>query len=54
MRREDQSGLYEFDQNYVVASSAQDGVIKVWNMFDLEHSMNFIVPKEECIAITAH
>ena len=37
---------YEFDQNYLVGSTGKDGVVKVWNMFDLEHQMNFIVPKE--------
>lgn len=53
-RRDDRSGLYEFDQNYVIASAGKDGVIKVWNMFDLEHCLNFIVPKEECLCIAAH
>jgi hypothetical protein len=53
-RREDASGMYEFDQNYMVASAGKDGVIKVWNMFDLEHIINFIVPKEECLAIACH
>jgi WD40 repeat protein len=47
-------GLYEFDQNYMVGTSGTDGVIKVWNMYDLEHCLNFIVPKEECLCIAMH
>ena len=38
------SGLYEFDQNYLIGSSGKDGMIKVWNMYDLEHCLNFMVP----------
>ena len=37
---------YEFDQNYLIGSTGKDGVVKVWQMFDLEHNINFIVPKE--------
>jgi WD40 repeat protein len=38
----------------MVASSGKDGVIKLWNMFDMEFQLQFIVPKEECITITMH
>ena len=52
--QEDGNGYYEFDQNYLVGSSGKDGCVKVWNMYDLEHCLNFIVPKEECLAIAMH
>lgn len=52
--RDANNGLYEFDQNYLIGSSGKDGVIKVWNMYDLEHCLNFMVPKEECISIAMH
>jgi hypothetical protein len=29
-------GTPQFDQNYLVASSGEDGVIKLWNMYDSE------------------
>lgn len=29
-------------------------MIKVWNMYDLEHCLNFIVPREECLSIAMH
>ena len=29
-------------------------MIKIWNMYDLEHEMNFIVPKEKCVDIAMH
>lgn len=48
------AGLYEFDQNYLVGSSGTDGIIKVWNLYDMEHCMNFMVPKEECLSIAMH
>lgn len=37
---------YEFDQNYLIGSTGKDGVVKVWQMFDLEQHVNLIVPKE--------
>ena len=52
--REGNGGLYEFDQNYLVGSAGTDGIIKVWNMYDLEHCLNFIVPKETCLSIAMH
>lgn len=48
------NNLYEFDKNYLVGSTGHDGVVKVWNMFDLEHNLNFIVPKEQCLCIAMH
>jgi WD40 repeat protein len=38
----------------MVASSGKDGTIKVWNLFDTEFILQFIVPKEECVAIAMH
>ena len=29
----------------MVSSSATDGVIKIWSMYDLEHQVNLSVPK---------
>lgn len=37
-----------------MGSSGSDGIIKIWSMYDLEHQLNFIVPKETCIAIAMH
>lgn len=52
---QDQDEFYQFDQNYIIASSGgQDGIIKLWNMFDQEFHVQFIVPKEECVAIAMH
>jgi WD40 repeat protein len=38
----------------MIGSSGTDGIIKVWNMYDMEHCLNFIVPKEECLSIAMH
>lgn len=48
------NNLYEFDQNYLVGSTGKDGAVKVWNLFDLEHNVNFIVPKEQCLCVAMH
>lgn len=45
---------YTFDQNYLVGSTGRDGMVKLWNMYDMDHCLNFIVPKEECTAIAMH
>jgi hypothetical protein len=29
-------------------------MVKLWNMYDMDHMLNFIVPKEECSAIAMH
>ena len=51
---EEQDQLYQFDQNYQIATASSDGQIKCWNMHDLEYCQQFIVPKEECISIAMH
>ena len=51
---EEQDQVYTFDQNYQVTSASNDGIVKLWNMFDLEFQQQFIVPKEECLFITMH
>lgn len=33
-----ESSFHQFDQNYMIASSGKDGVIKLWNMYDSEFS----------------
>jgi len=45
---------YEFDQNYYVGSTGVDGTVKIWSLCDLEHQVNFLVPKEECLSIAMH
>jgi hypothetical protein len=37
-----------------VGSSGQDGIVKLWQMYDMDHVVNFIVPKEECVVIAMH
>jgi len=32
--------------NYMVASAADEGLIKMWNLYDLEQQMQFVIPKE--------
>lgn len=51
---ESQVDDFHFDQNYLVASSGQDGVIKLWSMFDLDFKLQFLVPKEQCVAVALH
>eukprot|EP00347_Sterkiella_histriomuscorum_P023802 403333335 len=51
---QEQEEFYQFDQNYMIASGGKDGIIKLWNMFDCEFHLQFIVPKEECVAIAMH
>lgn len=51
---DEQDSAYVFDQNYQVASASTDGQIKLWNMFDLEYTQQFIVPKELCLVIAMH
>jgi WD40 repeat protein len=46
--------MLEFDQNYLVATSGKDGIIKLWNLYDSEFVLQFIVPKEKCVAISMH
>jgi WD40 repeat protein len=38
----------------MIASAGKDGVIKLWTMYDSEFFLQFIVPKEECVAIAMH
>mmetsp|Transcript_6192 Transcript_6192/g.10040 ORF Transcript_6192/g.10040 Transcript_6192/m.10040 type:complete len:83 (+) Transcript_6192:4406-4654(+) len=35
--QEEQDQVYTFDQNYQVTSASSDGLIKLWNMYDLEY-----------------
>jgi WD40 repeat protein len=51
---DEQDGNYVFDQNYQVASASSDGQLKLWNMYDLEYTQQFVVPKERCICIAMH
>ncbi len=37
-----------------MATSGSDGILKLWNMFDLEFNFQFMVPKEECTALAMH
>ena len=38
----------------MIATAGKDGVIKLWTMYDSEFLLQFIVPKEECVAIAMH
>jgi WD40 repeat protein len=38
----------------LIGSTGRDGIVKVWQMTDLEHLVNFIVPKEECLCVAMH
>jgi WD40 repeat protein len=38
----------------MIATSSGDGVIKLWNMYDSEFVLQFIVPKEQCTCIAMH
>lgn len=37
-----------------MATASSDGIIKLWNMYDLEYTQQFIVPKEKCLCLTMH
>jgi hypothetical protein len=38
----------------MIASSGKDGIIKLWNMYDFDFLLQFIVPKEECVCLAMH
>mmetsp|Transcript_13826 Transcript_13826/g.13487 ORF Transcript_13826/g.13487 Transcript_13826/m.13487 type:complete len:123 (+) Transcript_13826:173-541(+) len=38
----------------MIGTSGTDGILKLWNLFDLEFQLQFIVPKEECVSIAMH
>jgi WD40 repeat protein len=45
---------YEFDKNYYVMSSSDDGILKLWNLHTSEQMMQFVVPKEKCTSLAIH
>ena len=53
-KEDEEDQHYTFDQNYQIGSASTDGQLKVWNMYDLEYTQQFIVPKEKCLSIAMH